>query len=482
MGVLRDMLHIIKDVDVDSITDLSKRFNGRDYHSGTMSRRAAEGTMQFPLLASRTISFPTIQLIANACERNCASFVQIVLSMHPEMDVRNGSSGFDYLEMFHQNSDTTEDPLNTIMTTATGESYVVQTRTFTVDANKLKILKEELTAHGIDWREGKLNDVVKPRYIHDNHFIRPVSHMENMERLRDKLEAIKEADGDDNGNGGTTDGSGSDTGSTGRRSGHIIVNPSRAYTPVTVNNHNTIDRRRTGDTTPTGGQDFLVPKDMLKDNDVKKANELVPTLLHVRVIAKDSSKESDNGQYVDFVIGVKCMIHPIGAEDMNENLVDACRNHDGIFKFIRWTTGEISFLKDFLLNMNEYRTDVARQTKGSSPWWNRLKHLKVLSGVKAAMFISKKIIPNASIVVSQEEVDVIKNQYGFNLMNPTFVRKIMKNFFLMSFIVVDDSSEVAHFMYDGQSSYQTVTYTGLERENANSARQFKEILKAVQRI
>ena len=477
MGVLRDMLHIIKDVDVDSITDLSKRFNGRDYHSGTMSRRAAEGTMQFPLLASRTISFPTIQLIANACERNCASFVQIVLSMHPEMDVRNGSSGFDYLEMFHQNSDTTEDPLNTIMTTATGESYVVQTRAFTVDANKLKILKEELTAHGIDWREGKLNDVVKPRYIHDNHFIRPVSHMENMERLRDKLEAIKEAEAKTDQNGKLV-----------QPVNQFNLRPKAFYSTDDAINFTTvidksvtkIDNRKKQ--TPEGGQDFIVPKDMLKDNDVKKANELVPTLLHIRVIAKDSSKDSDPGQYVDFVIGVKCMIHPIGAEDMNENLVDACRNHDGIFKFIRWTTGEISFLKDFLLNMNEYRTDVARQTKGSSPWWNRLKHLKVLSGVKAAMFISKKLIPNASIVVSQEEVDVIKNQYGFNLMNPAFVRKIMKNFFLMSFIVVDDSSEVAHFMYDGQSSYQTVTYTGLERENANSARQFKEILKAVQRI
>jgi hypothetical protein len=476
MGVLRDMLHIIKDVDVDSITDLSKRFNGRDYHSGTMSRRAAEGTMQFPLLASRTISFPTIQLIANACERNCASFVQIVLSMHPEMDVRNGSSGFDYLEMFHQNSDTTEDPLNTIMTTAS-ENYVIQTRTFTVDANKLKILKEELTAHGIDWREGRLNDVVKPRYIHDNHFIRPVSHMENMERLRDKLDAIKEAEA-------TTDQNGKPV----QPVNQFNLRPKAFYSSDDAINLTTIidksvtkidDRKQK---TPQGGQDFIVPKDMLKDNDVKKANELVPTLLHIRVIAKDSSKESDPGQYVDFVIGVKCMIHPIGAEDMNENLVDACRNHDSIFKFIRWTTGEISFLKDFLLNMNEYRTDVARQTKGSSPWWNRLKHLKVLSGVKAAMFISKKIIPNASIVVSQEEVDVIKNQYGFNLMNPSFVRKIMKKFFLMSFIVVDDSSEVAHFMYDGQSSYQTVTYTGLERENANSARQFKEILKAVQRI
>ena len=96
--------------------------------------------------------------------------------------------------------------------------------------------------------------------------------------------------------------------------------------------------------------------------------------------------------------------------------------------------------------------------------------------------MKKRILPNASIIVTQEEVDLIKNTYGFDLMNPKFVSKIMDRFYLLCFIVADDALEVAHFKYDGQMSYQTVSYAGLEKENSNSARQFKDILRAVQRI
>jgi hypothetical protein len=94
----------------------------------------------------------------------------------------------------------------------------------------------------------------------------------------------------------------------------------------------------------------------------------------------------------------------------------------------------------------------------------------------------RQILPNATILITQEECDFIKNTYGFDLMNPGFVEKIMKKFFLLCFIVTDDALEVAHFKYDGQKSYQTISYAGLEKENSNSARQFKDILHAVQRI
>lgn len=470
MGVLREILDAIDDLDDKVFDNIEKRFSGKNIQR-SMSRSAADGTLQFPLIASRAISFPTIQRIANAHERNAASFAQIVFSMHPEMNTAKDQNGFDYLAAFHQNADTEDDAFN-LIASRVNESYCVGAKVIPLAGPKLKMLKEELTTYGIDWREGSLNDIAPAKHLYDNKFSFPKSVAEQMEIRRRNYQAVTEK-----------------TTSWKDHKGGIHVHTDKGLTlgdyqgPLHVDGGTVVQTTNRITTGGNGGKPTeIVMKDMLKDNDVKKANELIPTLLHIRVVAVDKDKESGDGRYVDFVVGVKAMIHPVSGDDMIENLVDACRNHDGIFKFIRWTTGEISFFKDFLFNMNAYRKDVARQADGSSPWWNRLKHMANLSRMKAGAFLGKQMIPNAAIVVTQEEVDLIKNQYGFDLMNPSFVEKIMKKFFLMTFIVVDDSIEVAHFKYDGQKSYQTVSYVGLEKENSNSARQFKDILRAVQRM
>lgn len=470
MGIVRDIFEMVRDGDIadvvfDPMQRLDKTLNSRDKTYSSISRRAAEGTMQFPLVTSRTIGYEATQRLAGACERNCASFAQIVLTMNPQLDTSKGDI-VQYLRDFHQNSDTEDDYVADVHSLAEGLN--VQLQLFQTSDRGLSILKEELMVYGADYREGTLNNVVKAKYIKDNTFIMPLTESEIADAFKQKLQAIQEAKTKPDRSPRTTT---------------VNINNPPANNHITVApNINVPQSGGKKGNLPEGGGDNIVMRNILRDNDVKKSNELVPTLLHIRVIATDSTGKTSVNKYVDFVVGVKCTIHPVNSEEMIENLVDACRNHDGIFKFIKWTTGELSFLSDFLLNMNESKRDVAKQAGGDSPWWNRLKHLAVLAGIKKTAFVSKRILPNASIVVSQEEVDFIKNTYGFDLNKPGFVKKIMDKFFLLCFIIVDDAIEVVHFKYDGQNSYQTVSYAGLEKENSNSARQFKDILKAVQRI
>lgn len=227
----------------------------------------------------------------------------------------------------------------------------------------------------------------------------------------------------------------------------------------------------------------VVMRDLLKDNDVKKSNELAPILLHIKVIARDKSKKSDGGAYyVDFVIGVKATMHPINSEEMVTEITNACRYHDELFRFIRWTTGEISFFKDFLLNLKDSREAVSHEQGGGSPWWNRLHRMRVIANFKARVFMKNRLLPNASIAITQQEVDYIKNTFGFNLMEPRFAEDVMNRYYLLCFIVVDESLEIVHFKYDGQKSYQTLSFSGLQKENSDAARQFRDILKAVGRV
>lgn len=467
MGIVRDLFEILRDGDIadvvfDPLARLDKKLDGRDKSYSSISRRAAEGTMQFSTLMSRGIGFDRAQIISNAIEKNAASFAQIVLTMNPQLDTSKGDI-IEYLRDFHQNSDTSDDFVNDVHSL---ESYKVQLQMFRTSDRGLSILKEELTAYGSDYREGKLNDVVAAKYFKDNTFILPLTESEIAENLKGKLQAITEARKVEHARPSQT-------------VNNINLNPNINVKPDIKITNASGGQKSNG---PEGGRESIVMNNILRDNDVKKSNELVPTLLHIRVIATDSTGKSSINKYVDFVVGVKSMIHPINSEEMVNELVDACRNHDGIFKFIKWTTGELSFLSDFLLNINESRRDVAKQSSGASPWWIRLKHMANLAGIKKSAFVNKRMLPNASIVVTQEEVDYIKNTYGFDLAKPDFVKKIMDKFFLLAFVIVDDAIEVVHFKYDGQNSYQTVSYSGLEKENSNSARQFKDILKAVQRI
>lgn len=213
----------------------------------------------------------------------------------------------------------------------------------------------------------------------------------------------------------------------------------------------------------------------LSDNDVKKCNELVPTTLSLTLQVKDGS---NFGGVSNFVIGVKGLLHPVNSDDMISNLLSGYKSGNKFFNFLRWSSGEIKFIKDLILNMDNIREDVVRKhAKNGSGWWSALKRRRNIAALRRIKG-SGRILPNTTIVCSINEIDELKEAYGVDLMNPTSIKKIMKTFFLLGFVVVDDSQELCHFIFDGENNYQVVSFNGLEKEN-NSKNDFKEIYKLI---
>jgi len=224
---------------------------------------------------------------------------------------------------------------------------------------------------------------------------------------------------------------------------------------------------------------FDIPNQMLKDNDVKKANELIATTMHARVHMVNSDGTPIGAQ--DFVLGIKGTMHPIKSEEMINNMLGACKNNNRVFNFLRWTTGEISFFKDFWLNVPDMKRDIANESRGASRWWIALKNRRALGKISVSALVKDKILPNATIVISAEEVELIKSHYGYDLMNPYFMKKIMDTYYLLGFTVVDSSAQVAHFYFDGNTDFESVSFSGLEKENTRDERKFKEMLKVINR-
>ena len=212
----------------------------------------------------------------------------------------------------------------------------------------------------------------------------------------------------------------------------------------------------------------------LADNDVKKSNELVPTTLSLTMNVIKGERSVGNQTYL---IGVKGLMHPVDSEEMVSNLMDGFKSGNAFFNFIRWTTGEIAFIKDFVFNVNGIKEDVMRKHQGQSHWWTALKRRRQIAKSKNFQK-GRKLLPNASIVCSIEEVIEMKEAYGIDIMDPRNMRRLMDRYFLLGFVIVDASQELCHVMFDGESSFQVISFNGLEKEN-NSRNEFKDIYKLI---
>lgn len=515
MGIIREILDTIKDVSALGAGSVEDVFKKRRH--GSLSRQSLEGTLQFPVIVSKSLDLETLQMITKALERQYASFVQVALTMNPKLDLSNDKDAIGYLRKFHQNSNvrTSTDDVRNAFNNILSENYMG----FADDAgDKLffAAVYEGSTANLVVANKEQLQDVLEGirEEVLNNKFIpkSPLYSFQN-DNLNQYHNAVTEASKNRNGNkrsGGTTisygDGADARRHNENNYSGDVNQGKYNMTQMGDVDNSNTVSSMVGGNSnsnnttnstftgqianiTMQGGKGAMqpekfkydLPNNVLKDNDARKANELVPTTMHVRTILMN--KEKENQGTMDFLVGIKATMHPVSSDEMVTNILHSVKSKGKFFNSIRWTSGEISFFKDFLFNIKDIKNDVSRRSAGASPWWIALKRRRSLAKLKGAMMLPNQILPNASIVLSMEEVNYIHTEFGYDLMNPMFVNKIMDTFFLLGFVIVDDSSQIAHFLFDGQQDYQSVTFNGLERDQkGGGGADLKDVLKLVQRI
>ena len=436
MGIFKDISDTIRDLKTDydksEIKDYAKRIKG-----SSLARTGAEGTLQFPVIISNSLNIDTALMITKSLERQFASFTQITLSLHPYLDLSKDKDISSYLKNFHQNSGGRFNTLGSLLLEGSynilsNESDEICGLFITTEGCNGKVLKDNRIQlfSVMDYiNENSLNDLYKPRNPRVNFKNKNLNNFYNNE-------IITEADYNDN--FGTTNPSG----------------PDAAYELRGEMRHAKIG---------------------LTDNDCKKANELVPTTLALSLNVKD--KGTFRGT-VNFVIGVKAIMHPVDSSEVVKNMVYACKNSNKFFNFVRWTTGEISFLKDFILHLDQIKSDAISRSSTNNSWWGALKRRKAVARTKRLLPTGKQLMPNATVVMTIEEVNKLKVEHGFDIMNSSMMRKIMDEYFLLAFVIVDVSQELAYFMFDGQNEPQTMSFSGLEREN-NSKNDFKEIYKLI---
>ena len=209
--------------------------------------------------------------------------------------------------------------------------------------------------------------------------------------------------------------------------------------------------------------------------DVQKANEMIPTMMVINFISAKGATPINSTA----AIGIKARLQYVTAADMADRIISKNEDHNGLFNFIKATTGQISFWKDFIFAIDKAKLDsVASSGKGSSsPVWKMLERRATMSRIRRWTGSVNDAAAISTLVISKDEVEYLKKTERIDLMRPNTVHTIMNAYNIMGFVVVDEVLEKANFLFDdGSSSYETVSFTHLERQGNGSDGAYKKMI------
>ena len=208
--------------------------------------------------------------------------------------------------------------------------------------------------------------------------------------------------------------------------------------------------------------------------DVQKANEAVPSMMIVNFVSMVNGEKVVNTA----IIGVKAMLHYVPSESLVSRVVLKNSDNRGLFNFIRATTREISFFRDFLFAVDRAKIDaVSKSGKGSA---NKIWKLLELRANKAKMYKASgknasDVSAITSVIISKAEIDLIRKYHRIDLSKPGTLMSIMRGYNLMCAAVVDEVLEKVDFLYDdGTTRFETLTFNSLEREDNNGT--YKKVI------
>ena len=220
-------------------------------------------------------------------------------------------------------------------------------------------------------------------------------------------------------------------------------------------------------------------KSVLK-SDIEKANEAVPSLMIINFRVR--SKYSNPDPTINTaVIGVKAMIHYVSSEDMINKVMLKNSDKNGLFNFIRATTREISFFKDFLFAVDRAKVDALSKTgKGSSSNIWKLLELRANEAKRKKSLLSKDASCSAiaTIVVTKAEVELIKKYHRIDISKAGTLKSIMRGYSIMCAAIIDDAVEKVDFLWDdGSQGFEAYSFSSLEREESSGM--YKKVINMI---
>lgn len=222
----------------------------------------------------------------------------------------------------------------------------------------------------------------------------------------------------------------------------------------------------------------------IDDAKCQKLNTMKPLLMSVTI---NMLNKDDSLQPINYIIGVKTHMRVIPASILPEVARYPLKEMDKISRKVKWRAGELKFLKDLVFRINEKKQTAADSRDPNRKWYRRLYELAHMKGdapTEAVVqgksifgaFIRDKqgkgklkngLIPNASIIMSQNDVDNIKNQTDIDLLKASNAKKFCGELFLISLIIVDiDAESIKILLPDQNNDYDVHSLAAVQKQLA----------------
>lgn len=207
----------------------------------------------------------------------------------------------------------------------------------------------------------------------------------------------------------------------------------------------------------------------IKDADIKKVNNMMPSVLVLKL------HNGNNDVTTNVAVGVKAKIQYIPQDEVIYRISSKNKDKNMLFNFIRSTTREISFLKDFVLALDKAKLDAIKIQKSSNTVWKILERRAVRNRVK--MFNNDGTAGGiVSLVISADTLATLNKEYDFKA-SISEVENLISQYNLLAFFVADDVNERATYLFDDASrQFTTVSYTALEKTDSKDYKKIINLL------
>nr|DAS83895.1 MAG TPA: hypothetical protein [Caudoviricetes sp.] len=207
----------------------------------------------------------------------------------------------------------------------------------------------------------------------------------------------------------------------------------------------------------------------IKDTDIKKVNNMMPSVLVVKLHNKNSQITTN------VAVGVKAKIQYVPQDEVIYRISSKNKDKNMLFNFIRSTTREISFLKDFLFALDKAKLDAIKIQKSSNTVWKILERRAVRNRVR--MFNNDGGYGGiVSLVISADTLATLNKEYDFKA-SISEVENLISQYNLLAFFVADDVNERATYLFDDASrQFTTVSYTALEKTDSKDYKKIINLL------
>lgn len=487
--VLKDIVDLIGDAK-DFLGDGEKMLGKNKNEFKSLTRNANKLILVFPVLCTKGISIETASMITKAIEKYCVSLLQMLFA---SIQVNDTANLTDYISRFHSNisigdkitvddfvafTDQLESAIqigdlkvtdrvvyeqfqqgikefNNVIKTTVNE-YALSNYACHRTYNGYETILEYIVTAGPDGPNGF--NMYEDDYddARDN-FMKSKAQGDELKRqFRDQRRKSRESI------------SSEEPITREERRKLNTTNRRLSKSPVVSEPINTrgVDRR-----------DKFISR--LAENDVKKANELMPTKVMVDFYSTDAGEKLESA-----IIGVKCKLYTVDSLELIERIATKYADTNWVRELVRASTGEISFWRDFVFALDRARVDALNASKKSSSakMWKVLERRATKNRLSKWKANRADSSPITTLVVSQDEVEYLKKDYDINLENRKIAIKLMEAYNFMGLVIVDEPAEAASFIFDegNDAQYETMSFRNLERESDD--KNYRKVINLMTKI